>query len=77
MNPPAEDGVESLVRIDTKHPGEGWCVFLEGVDEEEVCLGPYANPSVAREQAEKIQKYLAALIRKVSYPGQAGAGVRP
>src|SRR5438105_5020706 len=55
----------SLVTVDCKHPGEGWCVFLGGIGEQPVCIGPFENPAVAREMADKVEQYLEALIRAV------------
>ena len=57
--------VDSLVSVGPKQPGAGWCVYLKGVGEDTICVGPYANPALAKELAEKVKKYLAALIEQV------------
>jgi hypothetical protein len=58
----AERRVETLVRVRTRQPGGPWFVELVGVSDEPVSLGPYDNPSVARDDARKIRNYLAALL---------------
>ena len=47
-----------------KVPGGGWFVRLGEVIEPPVFLGPYENPAVARQDAEKVAQFLAAVIRE-------------
>ena len=62
--PSPEERAQALVNAVSKVPGGPWFVELPELVEPAVLIGPYENPSLAHEEAEKIRKYLAVLIRE-------------
>lgn len=78
--PAMKEWAESLVQYESDTPGGGWCVFLASVGEEQsVYIGPYDTPALAREMAEQMQSYLAAVVREAvaQRPAKFSVVVRP
>jgi hypothetical protein len=61
---PEEKRAETLVAVGRKVPGGPWFVELRKVLDEPVSLGPYPNPDLARQDANRIRQYVAALLRE-------------
>ena len=57
MPPTADD----LVKIE-REPGEPSTIVIGGGDLPEVKFGPYANPSLAEQDAANLRAFLAALL---------------
>ncbi len=55
---------QALVRVRSHQPGGPWFVELTGALQQPVSLGPYENPATAREHAQRIEQFLAALLRQ-------------
>jgi hypothetical protein len=53
---------QALVRVRSRQPGGPWFVELTRASAPPVPIGPYENPAIAREQAQHIRDYLAALL---------------
>ncbi|MBV9122245.1 MAG: hypothetical protein JO112_02655 [Planctomycetes bacterium] len=66
MGKPAspEQRAEALVGAGSKIPGGPWFVELKELVQPSIFLGPYENPSLAQEDARKLQHYLAEVIRE-------------
>jgi hypothetical protein len=66
MSPPAspEQRAEALVAAECPCPGGAWFVKLGELVEPPVLLGPYENPALAREDANRLRTFLAAVIRE-------------
>ena len=69
-----EDDVTGLVVARTKVPGGPWFVEVKGPQQEPFFLGPYDNRGVARDDAAKIRRLVAAVIAKAR---PAGANLPP
>ena len=70
MDKPAspEQRAEALVAVLCPCPGGSWFVRLGEVVEPPMLLGPYENPALAREDADRLRRYLAAVIRDAGTP---------
>jgi hypothetical protein len=62
--PTPEERAAALVSAGAKEEGGAWFVRLQALGEEEVLLGPHPNPAVAREEADKVRRFVAAVIRE-------------
>jgi hypothetical protein len=62
--PSPEQRAEALVAAECRRPGGAWFVRLGELLEAPVLLGPYENPTLAREDAARLRQYLAAVIRE-------------
>jgi len=60
---PWEEEAEGLVTAACKTPGGPWFVQLGKSLGQPLYLGPYQNPAVAREEAEKVRRIFANVIR--------------
>ena len=60
MNPSPED----LVKIEVPEPGAPSTIFIGGGDLPEAKIGPYANPSLAENDAKDLRAFLAALLAR-------------
>jgi hypothetical protein len=68
--PTPEERAEALVEAKNEEPGGPWFVELRELADPPVRLGPYANPQLAREDAQHLRKFLAAAIEEA----RQGAG---
>ena len=62
--PSPQERAQSLVVARSRLPGAPWYVELTGLLEPPFLICPYVNPAVAREDAERIQEFGAAVIRE-------------
>ena len=71
-----EQRARALVGVAAKVRGGPWFVQLRELADPPVWLGPYPNKSVAQEDAERVQAFLAAVIRAAgsSAPSTAEEG---
>jgi hypothetical protein len=60
--PTPEERAEALVSWGSSQPGGPHMVRLQGLLDEPVILGPYLNPDLAKQDAARIRRFLAALI---------------
>ena len=60
----AAQRAQALVRVRNHQPGGPWFVELTGALQQAVSLGPYENPAIARTHAQRIEQFLAALLRQ-------------
>src|SRR5207302_1422202 len=67
-----EERARSLVGAGCKVPGGPWFVELKELLHPPLFLGPYRNPSGAREDADRIRQFLAAALREAGQAAQAG-----
>jgi hypothetical protein len=68
----SEKRAEELVTVIHKPTGGAFYVCLSELVKPPVLLGPYMNPSVAAEDAEKIRAFVAAVIRESRGPTLVG-----
>jgi hypothetical protein len=61
-----EERAASLVRAVCKTPGEPWFVEASGTNCKPVRFGPYANPSLAQEDAQRLQSFVAEVIAEAA-----------
>ena len=61
---PEEKRAQALVEVGRKVPGGPWFVQLRDLLEQPIYLGPYPNPQVAKEDVERLRRYVAALLRE-------------
>jgi hypothetical protein len=73
LSTPSEDLAASLVTVDRKQSGGPLFINLKAPGHPTVCIGPYANPSVAAEEARSIRRFLAAAITTGRTSGQVQA----
>ena len=59
-----EQRAEALVTVGPREPGGFWFVRLQEVVNPAVLLGPYENPSLAKEEAARVRTFVAAVIRE-------------
>jgi hypothetical protein len=59
-----EEKAASLVGAFCKTPGEPWFVEAIGTNCKPVRFGPYANPSIAQEDARRLQSFVAEVIEE-------------
>jgi hypothetical protein len=64
-----EERAKALVTVASKVRGGPWFVQLGGLLDPPVWLGPYANKSLANEDAERIRAYLVAWARDAGRSG--------
>lgn len=62
--PTPEERAESLVAVGAPTPDGPLFVQLQGTAAEPVSFGPYENPDLAKKDAEKVRRFLAAVIRE-------------
>jgi hypothetical protein len=62
----AELRAEELVQVVASQPGWIWKVQLSGLRTEPLTICEHVNPAVVRDQAKRVQAYLAALIREAT-----------
>jgi len=62
--PSPEKRAQALVVARSNVPGGPWFVELRELLPLTVCLGPYQNPSIAQEDAQRIREFIAAVIRE-------------
>ena len=53
---------EELVVVRTKVPGGPWFVELKEPHGEPFLLGPYDNRGVARDEAQRLRRFMAAVL---------------
>lgn len=61
-----EERAAAVVEARPRVAGGPWFIELKGPWRQPVRLGPYANPAIAREQADKIRELLTALLREAN-----------
>jgi hypothetical protein len=72
-NTPTPDTLaDDLVTVDSQVPGGGHYVTLHTPGAAPVCLGPYLNRDVAKLDAARVRRFVAAVIR-VGLGGKAPA----
>jgi len=62
--PTPEERAESLVAVGALTPAGPLFVQLQGTAAEPIHFGPYENPDLAKKDAEKVRRFLAAVIRE-------------
>ena len=72
--PTPEERAQALVTVGRKVPGGDWFVQLGELLEETVYVGPYLNKAVAEEDAVRIRRYLAAVLREGAQAGSQATG---
>ncbi len=61
--PTPEKCAEALVAVRSKVAGGPLFIELRELVQPSVFIGPYRNPNVVKEEAEKIRQFIAAVIR--------------
>ena len=68
---PPEERINALVIVAPLTPGGPLFVQLKGTAAEPVRFGPYENPDLARGDAEKVRRFLAAVLREAGQVASA------
>lgn len=72
--PTPEERAGALVEARPDEPGGPWFVELRELTDPPLRLGPYANPQLAREDAENLRRFLAAAIQEARQAGRHAGG---